>query len=410
MPRAKLSDRKVKAIRAEKAQEDYWDELTPGLCLRVSGKTQRKTWLVRYRSNGKHRRMKLGEYPGTSLAEARDDARAALAKADRGEDPATERKEKRERAQTFEAMAAEVLEARSRKGRDGKPTRDKTRRERQRLLNRHVLPEWGGRDPATISRREVVLLTEEIARNTPVQANRVLSLVRLIYNDAIRRGFPGVEANPAHLVEPPGVEKGRDRYLTRDELPAVWKATEPEALLTRAAFRLAFLTAQRIGSILAMRHEDVVENGQGALWTIPEEHFKGRRPHLVPLSAEALEIVHELQEAKVDETWMFPSRAGTKHPHVTNLNGSLARIRKRSKLPHWTLHDARTTFRTFAVRAEEDGGLGVPAHVADAVLGHKEASLGFERYTGDRDTYLLHEKRGALQRWGAFVRRALEES
>ena len=84
--------------------------------------------------------------------------------------------------------------------------------------------------------------------------------------------------------------------------------------------------------------------------------------------------------------------------------GSLQRVRRKTSIPNWTVHDFRTTFRTHAVRAAEDSGLGVPGHVADAVLGRKEATLGFARYTGDRDRYLLHEKRDALAKWGGFVR------
>ncbi len=104
-------------------------------------------------------------------------------------------------------------------------------------------------------------------------------------------------------------------------------------------------------------------------------------------------------------------RAVTKKAHLANLSGkSLSRVRGNTPtIPHWTLHDFRATFRTHAVRAEEDGGLGVPAHVADAVLGHKEASLGFARYTGDRDRYMLSEKRDALRKWGEFVKAAVEE-
>ena len=87
--------------------------------------------------------------------------------------------------------------------------------------------------------------------------------------------------------------------------------------------------------------------------------------------------------------------------------GALSRVRKKTPIPSWVVHDFRTTFRTHAVRAQEDGGLAIPGHVADAVLGHKEATLGFERYTGDRDRYLLHEKRDALQKWGAFIMEAV---
>ena len=412
MARQKLTAKGVEALTTDKRQEDFWDTLTPGLALRVSGTTGRKTWMVRYRANGKHRRMKLGAFPHMGLADARKDARDTLAEAEAGEDPAAQpvvESTGEGSDVSFRAMTVEVLKARARKGRHGEPTRESTQQERQRIVDRHLLPTWGDRDADAISKREVVKLVEGIADDgAGVMANRVLALIHLLFNDAIRRGFPGVEHNPAHLVEPPGVEGGRDRYLGREEFPALWKATQPENPLTRAAFRLTFLTAQRIGSILAMRWPDIQENGSGHLWTIPAEHFKGRRIHLVPLSVEAVEIVNELREIALHDEWVFPSRAGSKHPHLTNMGRALTRIRKRSELDHWTLHDARTTFRTWAVRSPEDGGLGVAAPVADAVLGHKEPTLGFNRYTGDQDRYLLSEKREALTAWGAWVREAVE--
>jgi integrase len=200
------------------------------------------------------------------------------------------------------------------------------------------------------------------------------------------------------------VEKGRDRYLKAAEIKGVWKATEAENPLTRALFRLVFLTAQRKGSVSAMRWDGIV----GDVWTIPAEHFKGRRPHLVPLSAEALQIIGDLRADALSDEWIFPSRAGSKYPFLSNFGKALTRVRKQSGVPDWTLHDARTTFRTHAVRSPLDGGLGTPAHVADAVLGHKEASLGFSRYTGDQHLYMLAEKREALVAWGAFVCRAVE--
>ena len=297
-------------------------------------------------------------------------------------------------------MAREVLNARKLK------TRERTQKERSRIVSAELLPTWGDRPVASITRREVVYLVEKIAqRGAPTLANRTLALIRLLFNDGIRRGFPTLEANPAHLVEPPGIEAGRDRYLTAAEIGVVWKATEDENPLTRAAFRLVLLTGQRIGSVLAMRSDKISGN---LLWTIPAEDFKGKRTHFVPLSPEALDVVEELGEVRNDDTWVFPSREGAKAPHLTNLGSALARIRKATKLPHWTLHDARTTLRTWATRATEDGGLGVAPNVTDAVLGHAESSLGWSRYQGDRDRYLLAEKRDALRRWGAFVKKAVE--
>ena len=394
VPRLRLSARGVMALKTDRARDEFWDTVTPGLILRVSGESGAKNWSVRYRLNGMRRRQKLGSYPNLSLAEARAAAREVQRQADAGEDPGKERADRKAGRYTFAELAEEVLEARAMR------TREATRRERARILCKELVPMWGHRPVADITRREVVRLVEDIAkRGAPIVANRTLSLVRLIFNDGLRRGFPTLEANPAHLVEPPAAEVGRDRYLNREEIKAVWEATGDESLATRSVFRLALLTGQRIGSVCALRWDGI----RGDLWTIPAEHFKGNRTHVVPLSTEALEVIDELREAAHSDTWVFPSRAKAKRPHWTNMVGALSRVRRKTPIPDWVVHDFRTTFRTHTVRAREDGGLAIPGHVADAVLGHKEATLGFERYTGNRDRYLLHEKHDALQKWGAFI-------
>lgn len=398
-----LTHRTLQGLETDQKRKTWWDENLPGFGVRVSGLTNRKTFVVRYRANGTRRRYTIGTFERMSLAEARKEAKKILAKSELGEDPALEEKEDGDA--TFAALADEVLEARARK------TRKSTRRERRRILDVELLPEWKDRPVASISRREVVKLVEGIAdRGAPVLANRTLSLIRLIFNDGLRRGFPTLEANPAHLVEPPGEENGRDRWLTRKEIRVVWKALEAENPLTRAAFRIALLTAQRIGAVTAMRWGKVA----GDVWTIPEEDFKGGRDHLVPLSLETLDVLEWVRPWS-GATYVFPSRAGTELPYIRNLSSSaLQRIRKRTDIPHWTIHDFRTTWRTHATRPQEPVhdddpmGLGVSAQVADAVLGHKEASTGFRHYQGDATRYLLAEKREALARWGTFVRKAVE--
>ena len=121
MARMRLTARTVAALTTERTQEDFWDELVPGLALRV-GRGGSKTWYVRYRANGRHRRLKLGAYPHLSLADARERARRVLADAQAGDDPAVERQLKRSADATFRALVEEVLEAKARE------TREKTRR------------------------------------------------------------------------------------------------------------------------------------------------------------------------------------------------------------------------------------------------------------------------------------------
>ena len=112
--------------------------------------------------------------------------------------------------------------------------------------------------------------------------------------------------------------------------------------------------------------------------------------------------------------YVFPGRGDGQSPHINSWNAALRRIRERTGLPNWTLHDARTTFRTWATRpldpadARDPAGCGAPPHVADACLGHADPSLGTRRYQGDKLTFLLAEKRQAMECWGRFVLEAVE--
>jgi integrase len=308
--------------------------------------------------------------PGLTLAEARDRARDAQKAAEAGKDPALELQERKATDTTFGAMAREVLDAKA------ATTREATKVERERILEAELLPHWKDRPADSITRREVVQLVEGIAERAPTMANRTLALVKTLYNEALRRGFPTVESNPVHLVRPPRQENGRGRFLERDEIKTVWKTIETEQPLMRAIFQLTLLTAQRVGSVCAMRWEDIDDSD---VWTIPAETFKGKRPHAVPLSEEARRILAELPRVGESE-YVFPvGRSDATEPHITSTNKALQRIRKASKLPRWTVHDFRRTFRTHATRAakpanrKDPAGLGIAPHVADAVLGHKEA-------------------------------------
>jgi integrase len=408
MPSLNLTDRRVKSLSTDKVQEEFYDTLVPGLILRV-GKGGTRAWAVRYRAGGKHRRLGLGKYPNLSLADARERARAKLAAAQDGEDPALERAIRRSKDTTFAALASEVMEVKA-SGRD--PVRPATLRQYRQILDAELLPAWKDRPVTSITRRDVIQLVDRIHDRAPVQANRTLATIKVLFNEGLSREFPSLEYNPAHRVKLSD-EAGRDRYLDRKEIKAVWHALDHEAPVWRVLYRLAMLTGQRMGNLCAMRWSDI--NGAD-VWRIPAAQFKGKREHWVPLSPEALAVLEEMRTLTGGMDHVFPGRTGAKLPHVTNYNNALVRIRDRTKkIPAWNPHDLRTTLRTWATRAEKPGhkgdpaGCGVAPHIADAVLGHAEVSLGFRRYTGDAPAYLLAEKRDALARWGRFVAVAVKE-
>lgn len=93
---------------------------------------------------------------------------------------------------------------------------------------------------------------------------------------------------------------------------------------TRAALQLMALLYPRPGELRMARwvEFDFREN----IWTIPAERAKMRRPHRVPLSTQAVEILNELREIEEDSDLAFPSVRSVKRPISENMNAALRRM------------------------------------------------------------------------------------
>ena len=97
-----------------------------------------------------------------------------------------------------------------------------------------------------VTRAQIRVILDEIAKDAPIMANRVLASVRKMYNWAIGQDL--VENNPCFKLPAPSKERRRDRVLTNEELKRVWLALESDKSSTIAdAFKMRLLTAQRGG-------------------------------------------------------------------------------------------------------------------------------------------------------------------
>ena len=181
MATKKFTDRSVRALECPppKQQIDVWDESLERFGLRVSW-TSKKTWVVLYRHHHRSRRMTLGSYPAMSLADARERARKALTAADDGLDPAAQ-KFAAANAKTFTELCDEYMK------RHAIPKK-KTWKEDKRNIDHDLLPRWKHSIPAEITRGDVRAVVESVYdRGAHVHANRVLALIRKIFNFAIER-------------------------------------------------------------------------------------------------------------------------------------------------------------------------------------------------------------------------------
>jgi integrase len=364
----------------KQGQIDRFDRGYPGLCLRISYGGA-KTWIFFYRLRGKLRRLSLGRFPGMTLDEARNAWRAARLAVSKGESPAHI---KPTAADTFAATAEEWLQRDQAKNRSANEVR--------RAIEHDVMPAWGERLIAMITRRDVLELIDGVAdRGALTMARRLHSHLHRLFRWAVGRGI--LEVNPMADLPKPGAAVKRDRVLSDGELRAVWMAAEKTAWPYGPAIRLLILTAARREEVGALRWSEI----HGNEIRIPGERSKSGEPRIIPLSPAAVDLIGALP------------RTGD---HVFSANGSglggwskakraidtTAAEMNGGPLAPWRLHDIRRTTATGLQR------LGVGLQVVESVLGHVSGSRA-----GIVGVYQRHqfeaEKRQALEAWAGEVAR-----
>ncbi len=378
----KFTDKAIQAYKPKAQQYEVWEGSRVGFGLRVSP-GGRKSWVYVYRFQGKARRLTLGAYPSMSLAQAHEAHAKARQTLEKGSDPGALELAEKERARkspTVADLAKEYMEKWS------KP-RKRSWKEDERLLNREVLPHWGKRKAGDVTRRDVLQLIEAVVeRGAPIQANRLFSVIRKMFNFAVERDI--VPYSPCLAVRAPAKPNRRDRVLTPDEIKAFWEGLEKAKWVGEAskrALKLVLVTAQRPGEVLGASWKEI----EGEWWTIPGEKTKNGIPHRVPLSSLALELMGARGEGL-----LFPSPKNPQVPiEVTALAHAVRRNREAIKVENFTPHDLRRT------AASHMTGAGIPRLTVSKILNHAEQGVTavYDRHSYDR------EKRQALGKWGSTI-------
>jgi len=285
-----------------------------------------KLWRLAYRFRGKQKTLAIGAYPTFTLKAARDKREEAKRLLANGVDPSTQRRLQKQitlTGNTFKAIGEEVLAKLEKEGRA-----DVTLTKKRWLLD-FAYAAFGHRPIAEITAPEVLSVLRRVeARGRYETARRLRSTCGTIFRYAIATGraerdpsadLRGALTSPkvihrAAIVDPVGIGallRAIDGY---DGLP-----------MTKAALRLAPLVFVRPGEL---RHAEWLEFDLAAAeWRIPSEKMKMRRPHRVPLSRQALDILRELQPMSGGGRFLFPSVRSTARPMSENtLNAALRRL------------------------------------------------------------------------------------
>lgn len=287
-----------------------------------------KLWRYAFRFAGKQKLLALGHYPTVSLQEARakhSEAKSALLS---GIDPTHRRKIEKyagkvSQTNTFKSVAAEWLAKNEREG------RARTTLIKNNWLLEFAYPVLGDRPIAEIKAPEILIVLQKVeARGTLETARRLRGIIGTVFRHAIATAK--AETDPTFplrnaLTTPKVVH--RAAITETEHVAELLKAIDGYAghASTKSALKIAPHVFVRPGEL---RHMEWIEVAlDDATWTIPAHKTKMRRPLVVPLSRQVVELLKQQFVISGDGKLVFPCARTVHRPLSENsLNAALRRM------------------------------------------------------------------------------------
>lgn len=369
--------------------------VVPGLSLQISP-TCSRSWILRMKVGSKRRDMGLGQYPGVTLAQAREKARQAREVIDHGQDPILNRQRAQSRlradqasAVTFEAAASAFMNAKS-------PEWSNPKHAAQWIatLATYAYPVIGQVHVADVKQAHVLQILEPIWVTKTETASRLRGRIENVLDWAKARGYRSDE-NPArwrgHLDKLLSAPEKTTRIVHHPAVPvndatAFYTALHQRTGMSARALEFALLTAARSGEV---RHAIWSELDLDAgLWVIPAERMKARKEHRVPLSKQAIQILRDLPRLEGSE-FVFPApRAGA----LSDM--ALTGVMRRMALT-FVPHGLRSTFRDWTAERTS-----YPRDLAEMALAH---TVGNKVEAAYRRGDMLERRSAMMQTWADFL-------
>jgi integrase len=354
-----------------------------------------KLWRMNYRHGDRQRTLYFGAWPALSIAAARvkrDEARSLLAQ---GVDPAAEKKaaqlaEKAAAANTFKAVAEEWVAKIEREGR-APVTLDKVR-----WLLGMAHPLIGHLPVSRVTPQEALAVLRKVeATGRYESARRMRSVLSRVFRYAIAtaRADRDVASDLRGALTTPKVT----------HLAAITSERETGALLraidgytghevTAIALRLSPHLFVRPGELRRAEWTEI--DPQSAIWSLPADKTKMRRPHRVPLSRQVLAELERLYRLTGHGRYLFPSFRSPRHSMSENtINAALRRLGYSQS--EMTAHG----FRAMAATLLNEMGIWNPDAI-ERQLAHLDTSAVRRAYT--RGEY-WDERVRMMQHWSDYL-------
>ena len=345
-----------------------------------------KTWSQRLRVNGKPVNIGLGSYPVITLAEARERALENRRAVAQGRDP------RGGGVPTFEEAAERVIAIHSTQWKESASSK----REWSNTLATYVYPQIGAKRVDQITSADILAVLLPMWGTKNDTANRVppphLRGHALVYCGGAPRRRPGGRGRARSVAEarqqPQASHKALHHGKVGEALRTLRDSDTYPSLV--AALEFLALTATRAGEVRFATWEEIDLNER--LWSIPAERTKTGKPHRVPLSSRAMEVLEEAQSRARGPmprpSLVFPAVYGK-----PIANGILPRAMKAAGIDA-VPHGFRSSFRDWC------GETGKPRELAEACLAHVVGGVEGAYARSD----LLDRRRPVMEEWGTYLR------
>jgi len=380
-------------VNAKPAEKDYKLADGGGLHLLVQ-RNGSKLWRFRYKFCGSENMLTFGPFPATSLASARakrDEARSLLAS---GMNPSVKRKLDKIAAataarNTFGDVAAEHLANLEANG-----TAATTMKKNRWMLQKLCTP-IAKRPIAEITAAEILDLLKKVEKSG---RRETATSLRGKIGSVFRYGVVTLRAttDPTFALRGALLKvKVKPRAAITDELQlgALMRSIdEYDGWPTlRAALQLIALTMTRPGELRGMKRNEI--SFEKAIWRIPAERMKMRRPHDVPLSKQALTIIRDIWPLSENGELVLPSIRSLDRPLSENaMNSALRRMGYAQD--EMTAHGFRSSASTILNER------GFSPDVIEAALAHIDENEIRRAY--NRAKYLT-ERTKLMQEWANLL-------
>lgn len=381
-----LTERTITQAKPKDKLYRLSDNTGNGLSLEVSPEGG-KRWRFRYRFQGKAKMISLGTYPLVSLKDARSKARDAKKELESGAEPGTKKKTAQQ-GKTFQEVAKEWFD------RFSSTATPRYSAEVWSRLEREVFPFIGNMLLTDIDAPTVLSIlrrTEE--RGVIITTYKIKSHISQIFKYAIACGL--AYADPSRDLSAAlqsKVSKNMPSIIEPKQVGKLMIAISSyTGIVVRHALQLGVLTFVRPGELRTAEWTEI--DMEEAEWRIPAAKMKMKRPHIVPLSAQALEALRNLQPITGHGIYLFPSiRTAARPMSDVTVNAALR-----------TLGYAQGEMTGHGFRAMASSLLAEQGWSVDAIerqLAHVEKSKIRAAYHRSEH---LEERRKMMQAWADYL-------